>query len=150
MSKYSVAIVLLGLMAGAAVGIVYENARQGGAVVQGVAEATADAAHEATDGEVALSSRAEELRPEGGGENEVIAGAPAASGVRRASRAKNRADTPARANSRPVVAARSHVRVQRREAGGGRGVAGHMVGGFKKTGAVVSKPFVKVGSLFHD
>lgn len=37
MSRYSVAIVLLSLVAGGIVGIVYENARQGPATAEGVA-----------------------------------------------------------------------------------------------------------------
>lgn len=64
--------------------------------------------------------------------------------------AKVRADAPARAGSRPA-AVRGYASVPRLESGdGGRSVAGHMAGGVKKTGAVVSKPFVKVGGLFHD
>lgn len=152
MSRYSVAIVLLSLMAGGIVGIVYENARQGAAMVEGVTGTEVNAGAEAGTGDVALTTgrAGDAIIPARREEEEVAAGPPAARAVRRAHVAKVRADAPVRVSSRPA-AVRSYVSVPRRESGGGgRNVAGHMAGGVKKTGAVVSKPFVKVGGLFHD
>ena len=150
MSRYSVVIVLLSLIAGGAVGVVFENARYEGDSVQGVAEAREGAGPEADAAAVAVTNRAGDVRPEVGDENEVAAGAPAARAGRRAGVAKGRAERRVRANSRPV-AARGYVMVSRREsAGGGRGVAGHIAGGVKKTGAVIAKPFVKIGGVFHE
>ena len=150
MSRNSVAIVLFSLLAGGAVGIVYEDARQQGAVIDGVARTGVDVSPEAGTGEVALTSRADVMRPGAGDEADIAVSASAARAVRRARVARRQDDRPARVNF-PPAAARGYMRVSRREAGdGGRGVAGHMAGGVKKTGAVISKPFVKVGGLFHD
>jgi len=50
-----------------------------------------------------------------------------------------------------MVAPRPYVRASRKtDSSGGGGIAGHTVGGVKKTGRVLGKTLGKIGGVFHD
>ena len=144
-----VAVSVLAFAVGAAAALVLYSQRPGEVGVQGVAEKSSDEGREATT--EAVANRAEAgAGVEGGEDAGDEVSADSGNVGRRGSIVRRRAA----ANGRDVRVsrpARVYVRVSSREGNdGGRGVAGHALGGVKKTGQVISKPFKKLGGVFHD
>lgn len=165
MSKYSLAVVcVLGLIAGGTAALALHYARQGTAEVRGVAVKSADFAPEAgTEAGGAGSQIGEGGRAEDG--EAWVAGGEAEDGITTSAGKARRSGTGARVRADAVGRAGDGPRAARRYAGGsgvqvasgGRGVAGHALGGVKKTGegvkktgAVIGKTFGKIGGVFHD
>lgn len=144
MARYSLAVIVFCLITGGAAGLMLHHARQNAAEVKGVVEATTDAG---------LESKAEAEAPANPVRTDERAGdapaAPAEKIKKPSARPRERAQRSGRA-ANSFRAAHGQARVTRREAAGGPTVAGHVVGGVKKTGAAVGKTFGKIGGIFRD
>lgn len=164
---YSLAFVCaLGLIAGAAGALALHYARQGPAEVQGVSDKSEDVGRESGAEAGAVESRAAEgartedgetwgTGGEAGDEAEERIAASAGKARRPVTGVRFRAEAggPAGDGSR---AARRHAGASG-GGGGGRTVAGHALGGVKKTGegvkktgAVIGKTFGRIGGVFHE
>lgn len=168
MSKYSLVIVcVLGLLAGGGAALALHHARQSTAEVQGTAGKSVDvrggagAEAQAVEGRDFEDARAEEgeMMAGGGvageargrvGVHAVKAG-PRRTGMKAGAAEGGRADHGSWAGHRHARASGGQV------ASGRRGVAGHALGGVKKTGegvkktgVVIGKTFGKIGGVFHD
>jgi hypothetical protein len=147
-----VVVSVLAFTVGAAAALVLYGQRPGEVGVQGVAEKSPGEGREATNGTEAVANRAEAgAAVEDGEDAGDEVSADSGNVGRKGSVVRRRAA----ANGRDVRVSRpassSYVRVSSREGkNGGRGVAGHALGGVKKTGQVISKPFKKLGGVFHD
>jgi hypothetical protein len=175
MAKHPLAIVCaLAFMAGGAAALVLEYPPRGAAGVQGFAEPGADAGRGAAVESAAAEVRAvEPVRPAetaASGDGHDFAPRPDDAGTEspRPGGAAGRAGKPSAgvkgrgsADARPGEgrrAARSYATVSGGgAASGGRSIAGHTVGGLKKTGggvkkagAAIGKTFGKIGGVFHD
>ena len=161
--KYPMAVicVLAFIVGAAAAGVVYHRQPRGADGVQGTLgrgidggraedrENAASASQVATDKGVKLSASAGESED---GEVEAAGDVVRPAAVPRARTATNAGTSVAERTGRRYAGASS-----RRSTGGGRSVAGHMVGGVKKSGegvkkagAAIGKTFGKIGGVFHD
>ncbi|HWS87584.1 MAG TPA: hypothetical protein VN282_11510 [Pyrinomonadaceae bacterium] len=166
MSKYPLAaVVVLALLAGGFAGFVFhyppEDAADARAGAPQAAEAATPVVHDAAN--VPEGAGADSALLAGDGSVEAgeaggdFAGASDERAVRRPGGVRGRAEAAGRAGGRPA-AARGYVRVSRAEgSSGGRGIAGHTLGGVKKTGegvkktgVVIGRTFGKLGGVFHE
>ena len=151
MSKHPLAIVcaLAFAVGAAAAGVLYYSPREGSAV-RGVAENIPDfsGAVAAVAGRPDEEARAEQR--ETASEAEVKAEVDGGEGRKTAAGVRGRATTGGPGGKRQR-AATGYVRVSAgRAETGGRGVAGHAVGGMRKTGSLLGRGLKKVGGVFHD
>lgn len=161
MSKHPLAIVCaLAFTVGAAAAVVLHYSTPGGAVVQGVTAERPDSVGAGGAADAEAVRPAEGALAEGGAttsEKEGGTGVDDGEGLNTAARVRRRATAGGRAGKGPR-AAPVYVGVSAGRAdAGGRGVAGHAVGGVKKTGAgvkkagaAIGKTFGKIGGVFHD
>lgn len=163
MMKYPMVVIcLLAFIVGAAAaGVVYHRQPRVSDGVRGPVESSADAGSThggetaASAGRVAADAAVEQNASAGEAvEGEVESAREVARpvAVPRARAALNAGVGVAERTGRRYAGASS-----RRPAGGGRGVAGHLVGGVKrsgegvkKAGSAIGKTFGKIGGVFHD
>lgn len=161
MSKNPLAVVCaLAFAVGAVAAVALHYPPRDGAVVRGVAENSADGggpngAASAETGSPDKGAHAEDVAT--ATETAGAAGVGGGEGSKTAAAVRRRATAGARDGKGPR-AAPGYVRVSGGRADtGGRGVAGHAVGGVKKTGqgvkkagTAIGKTFGKIGGVFHD
>lgn len=168
LSKYSLAAVCtLSLMAGGAAALAMHYAGQSAAEVQGVAVKSVEVGRSTGSEARAVKGQvAEGARPEGGrarvagaaegDEAEGASGSPEIKARRQRTAARARAEA-AGWDGGGSSTDRRYTKGSGSKAAGGRGVAGHALGGVKKTGegvkktgAAIGKTFGKIGGVFNE